>query len=244
MWIQTFQGCLCSLTRKWPCITRNWVRCGGSSQTNGPLGTCLLFWCDPCVVCFYCPRLFFTVAMSPPGSGLGTKNKPLGVDRLLACVLLWCCTVLTGWCALPSSTCCTARLVGSDGFSWLCGTNTASCLGWASVAHLLNCDHLCQLTLCIGWCRCCVVVILCDLSVWWQTVRIITWSTLWQSLCIKKHWIATTTLGVWLQVQNIGYRSVLIVVTYKEKAYLGEGSIVSDNTLLDLDFFVTFHRVK
>lgn len=116
-------GCQCPL-----CIARNWVRCGTSSRTNGTLCPCLPFWCDPCVVCFYCPWLLFSKALSPPGSVLSTKNRPVGVDRLLACASLWCCTVLTGWCALWSSTCRNTRLGGCGGFNWL------ACVGWATAA--------------------------------------------------------------------------------------------------------------
>lgn len=90
----TFHGFLGSLTRKWPYITRNWVRCGGSSQTNGPLGTCLLFWCGPCVVCFYCPRLFLLWLCLPLGLDLALR---INLWVLTGCWLVSYCDAALYW---------------------------------------------------------------------------------------------------------------------------------------------------
>lgn len=115
--------------RQWAalfCIERNWVRWGGSSQTNDPLSTCVPFWYDSLLLLTPAP---FTVALFPPGSVLSTKNKPVGVDRLLACVY---CDAAIYWLIdvksyhPPSA----PRLVGSSDFSWLCGVDlcqTSNC---------------------------------------------------------------------------------------------------------------------
>lgn len=87
----------CCLTTGCPCpfcIARNWVRCGGSSRTNGTLGPCLPFWCDPCVVCFYCPRLLLLRLCLPLGLYLALR---IDLWVLTGCWLVSYCDAALYW---------------------------------------------------------------------------------------------------------------------------------------------------
>lgn len=132
----------CCLTMGCPCpfcITRNWVRCGGSSQTNGPLGPCLPFWCDPCVVCFYCPQLLLLWLCLPLGLYLALR---IDLWVLTGCWLVSYCDAALYW--LVDVHCHPPPAVPQDWWALMASAGSVewTCVGWAIVACLLHWDQL------------------------------------------------------------------------------------------------------